>query len=659
MKGGNTNYRLLGEEVEVVGISRGAPRMSMSNNNNTARRRRGGGGHRCVRRRRGRRMRQSLSFLSSVSLLAMLSLATRTSAASSLLDQQHLNSNDRAQFPQPRDMQQNQHHYPLRSNTDVQPQSRSLRNEQEHTNNSDEGGGGSSTTVYSTRDKRVMIDTFDVVLDTTPFELNQRDINNLHGTMEQVIADYISRQPDLPLIVSVDYVLLGDIRTQSASFSQTNLNIAAGIVHFDVDEGSQQQAGNLVPSQALVNQWVKEAIDTQYAKALEGTDYYYIQSASSPREQDDGEEDRSATTPLDEERGPAFDNVLIEDEGPVNTSGSSNTHWVVESTGLLAAIVVATALVVAVSLFAIIRRRSYASNRVHYIEHIDSSSSSNNNRNNSNKMMMVMGGRGVEGRGEPPQPQQHHDNVHVFNTDSTDIAGGTITPPCGLSPIKVSSLMSCYDDGNKSLAGSESDFTVNTEAGDSAAIKSLCHVNHNDSTYKEAKKMIATESFQRERHVSLRKDMLTSAWSGRGNGNSGSGTTNNAGTLCATRIHNESVLAPSHFSASEERTRLTTTSNNNDVSNGNANTAADNDNNSSNSSKEGSLIFEQANEDNQGVITLMTPPSQAMSRYRRVGGDNKTGVGGGPAGQPKPQQSAQQQLQQQDAVPKAHSAEFA
>jgi hypothetical protein len=84
-------------------------------------------------------------------------------------------------------------------------------------------------------------------------------------------------------------------------------------------------------------------------------------------------------------------------------------------------------------------------------------------------------------------------------------------------------------------AGSVSDFTVKTEAGDTTVLKTI----NAKQMMAVVPAMINSESFERERPVNLRKDMLTSAWSGRANAKRTS--------------HNESVLQPSHFTASHER----------------------------------------------------------------------------------------------------------
>jgi len=100
-----------------------------------------------------------------------------------------------------------------------------------------------------------------------------------------------------------------------------------------------------------------------------------------------------------------------------------------------------------------------------------------------------------------------------------------------LSPLKQSKRNALADADNNSV----SEWTVNTEAGDTTALKSI----NTSKMLLVVPAMVNTESFERDRPVALRKDMLTSAWSGRATG--------------SRAVHSESVLQPSHFTASAER----------------------------------------------------------------------------------------------------------
>ena len=105
------------------------------------------------------------------------------------------------------------------------------------------------------------------------------------------------------------------------------------------------------------------------------------------------------------------------------------------------------------------------------------------------------------------------------------------------------------DDG-RSIADSESDWTVATEAGDSTALKSLHNngkplVNPKTNSNGRSGQMVLSESFERDRQVAISKDMLTGLWSGAVSPGQRGGRNDIA--------QSESVLQPSHFSASQER----------------------------------------------------------------------------------------------------------
>jgi len=154
-----------------------------------------------------------------------------------------------------------------------------------------------------------------------------------------------------------------------------------------------------------------------------------------------------------------------------------------------------------------------------------------------------------------------------------------------LSPMKTS--VPIENNETKSVAGSESDWTVNTEAGDSAALKSI---PHGSQVLVAVPSSVSTESFERDRPINLRKDMLTSAWSGR----------------MPSRQNNqqESVLQPSHFLASDERR------NRNDDDEYAGPEEVWDDEGLEEGERSGSpFLFEKANA--QGEEILLMPPSQA------------------------------------------------
>jgi hypothetical protein len=179
------------------------------------------------------------------------------------------------------------------------------------------------------------------------------------------------------------------------------------------------------------------------------------------------------------------------------------------------------------------------------------------------------------------------------SSNNSKILGGRIlgVRKSAASDLPASDRLNDSATDGRSVAGeSESDFTVNTEAGDSLALQSISGyqlqptstggvgTNLNDPSRRHprilstshpspaAQAFAPTESFQRERRVSLQKDMLVSSWS------SGGGSSNNIRVSSSSPIsssirmlpqHNhhqhgppsqsDSVLTPSYFVAAEEK----------------------------------------------------------------------------------------------------------
>lgn len=88
---------------------------------------------------------------------------------------------------------------------------------------------------------------------------------------------------------------------------------------------------------------------------------------------------------------------------------------------------------------------------------------------------------------------------------------------------------------HRSVAESESEWTMNTEAGDSTALKSL------HATVVQTLGSHEGESFEADRPIALSKDMLVGQWSGH------------IHTPTAAATTGESVLQPSYFSAATEQ----------------------------------------------------------------------------------------------------------
>lgn len=371
-------------------------------------------------------------------------------------------------------------HYPLK---DATPQLQQHQRELQDTNNSEETG------------IRVLVDHFNVELERTPFQLEAADINQLHGILEQVVFEFLSSDASMPM---VDDVLLGDIHSSKTDLT-TTLFLQPGIVNFAIENEAA------APTTAALNNAVQTAVDGFMVESLQGTPYYYIQSAKYIDLVDDD----------------GIDGVVVEPK-PASSGGLSP--------GAVAGLILGLAALAMLLVGLIIGRRRRMDHR-QYIEQ----------RNSTDLSKYDLSSHGSK---------EMEDEATVNLSQETP----DIPPP---------SPQSLLDDGRLSV-GSESDFTVNTEAGDSAMLKSL------SGTGRAARPMV--EVFARDRAPALRKDMLTSTWSA-----------SRAFALGSLKAGNESVLEPSHFNAKQARR---------------------------------DLIFEQANEEATDVV--MMPPSQTRGRTPEI-----------------------------------------
>lgn len=128
--------------------------------------------------------------------------------------------------------------------------------------------------------------------------------------------------------------------------------------------------------------------------------------------------------------------------------------------------------------------------------------------------------------------------VNVGEASEADV--DNFKPPTNFNNERYGMRRAVADPDTRSIAGSESEWTVATEAGDSMAIKSI-HPNGIVPSSPNTGALMFSESFERDRQVAITKDMLTSQWSGK--------VTNQRGPTPSS----ESVLQPSYFSASVER----------------------------------------------------------------------------------------------------------
>lgn len=327
---------------------------------------------------------------------------------------------------------------------------------------------------------RMLLLPFEVRLDGTPRALGVSEVDAVHSVLESTISDYfMSVQDQFPTGTSLDYVLLGLVSSRHEDEeSTTTISIANGVVSFLGDASVSMFVDT--PSDMQVNQWVKEAVNTGLLESLSNTPYYYVEDAVYVDEDAEFSE---------VERG----NEMLQ--------GSESSDIKVGAiVGPLSAGVVLLGLL---GMLLIKRRR--------------------NNQEGKDLALAVQ-----------------HSKDSGFDVTEVDDAVTDLNDSMERSsprsfgrPLARNSMSM---DG-KSISDSEEEWTVATETGDSLALKSVA-AGQNVKFVADVPVMSA-ESFERERNVNLRKDMLTTPWSGQ---------------LSANRaIQAESVLQPSHFVASEER----------------------------------------------------------------------------------------------------------
>ena len=395
---------------------------------------------------------------------------------------------------------------------------------------------------------RVMVEPFVLTLVGSSQSLDSTELDDLLAIMEQTVYEYAREQ--LPsdgerrALQSSQYgelrwVKFNDV-TQEYDQTMQTINVTVGTGIFSYVEYP-------IPTEAQANKWIHESLESNLLSALEDSSTFgaisnaYLESSTEPPEDPDPVD----TTPDEEKPSSTQDNQSA------NGGAAHKIPVLVGSLGGAAAVLLVIALLVVKT-----RRKSQVE-----IQDLDR----------------------VDGNQPKRSPRSSPSADDVFTN--------------GEAPRRRRSL-----DGGRSLAGSESDWTVATEAGDSTALKSI-HAKSlllgQSSGLKSGVQMALSESFERDRQIAISKDMLTSMWSGavqRGGRND--------------NIQSESVLKPSHFSASQERRvrRAAATSSHS------SSPALDS---SSISSDEGddtsALVFEQA----EAWDSVPSPTRASKSRTRR------------------------------------------
>jgi hypothetical protein len=333
--------------------------------------------------------------------------------------------------------------------------------------------------------ERVIINEFFVGLDST--DIGYSDLDKLHAVLTVTVEEYIKKQQMFltqTSTMSNEGVLLGNIQfeTMADKTPPTVLIMSKGVAYFTSDP----------PDGQLLNNWVQQAVDNYFAKALANSNPS-IQSVSyySSNPHDAVVQETPPEEETDDSTGTPVTGIKTEEQNADKRNLGA----------ILGGVAAGLVVVVLAAFFVTRRKKKYyikqKNSAMEHVHEVDDGDDDDESKDTVNESF----------QSTPPS-----------TPDKSQRTANTL-------PIEL--------DGNRSLAGSESDFTVNTEAGDSMALKSV-------GQYPTVR--ASTESFT-NRPVHLRKDMLTSTWAASSGGAGGRGY----------QEPNESVLKPSHFSASKER----------------------------------------------------------------------------------------------------------
>ena len=391
------------------------------------------------------------------------------------------------------------------------------------------------TNLYDQPPARVLVEPFVVTLMVAAQPLNSVELDELLAAMEQTVEEYAREQKP------------SDGERQRALQSSQYGNLL-WVKFNDVTQEHDEQSVNVnvgtgifsyvdhpIPTVAEANAWIHDSLQSNLLAALRETSTFASISNVSME---------SPTESVPDVEEPASE----EEDQSANSSGKMSV--------LVGAIAGAAVLLLVIALL-VVKTRRKSQIEIEDLHRVESDQPKRSPRSSS-----AAGGASIRGEVLPRRRS--------------------------------------LDDG-RSLAGSESDFTVATEAGDSTALKSI-HAKSlllgQSSGMKSGIQMALSESFERDRQLSISKDMLTGMWSGavqRGGRND--------------NVQSESVLKPSHFSASQERRKRRAAAGSSQSSS----PALDSSSISSDDREDSSdLVFEQAE-----AWDSVSPSKASKSRTRR------------------------------------------
>ena len=385
---------------------------------------------------------------------------------------------------------------------------------------------------------RVLVDPFLITLVGTARALTVTEQDDLLDILQETVYDYAVQQQTADGGPTLRWIGFNDVTQEH--------NQALQSLDFTVGAGIFSYSDYPVPSQATVDGLVREALEMNLMSELQqhptfsvlsNAYFEFLVEPSVDEGIDDGDGDGGSEGDGGGSGGGGGTVTPIYDRAIEDGSSGSSDNMIPIIAGSVAGAVVVSLVVIALLAF---RRRRKGQVEIEDLDRLD--------------VDKEVGADGMAGRG-------------VYTNDQ----GG---PP------------NRADDG-RSRADSESDWTVATEAGDSTALKSL----HNNKSLANPQTigtgtipMSFAESFERDRQIAISKDMLTGLWSGAVSPGQRNGRNDNT--------QSESVLQPSHFSASQERRvrRAAASSSSPELDS----SSISSDDEGENGSESDSVVFEQA-----------------------------------------------------------------
>lgn len=361
--------------------------------------------------------------------------------------------------------------------------------------------------------ERVTLGPFLVRLAPTPRRLGDEELDALYVHIQNTLLDYMSQVTDTGLIVQ--YFVITNVGISALEDNVSTLRFGEAACAFErVDPDVPS------PDSVLIQEWIRQAIDTRLVDELQETDFYYVTRANFVSLTEIGLDNSNNNADGVQQGGTGAD---VSRDGNGDDTGRAGVV-------MIASVVIASVAVMLLAALLVKNHRSRwragGDGRTEVRSPVSLESNDLSHRTATMPPSIMLDPRRASSStmrayeqelASSPALPQHHPTTRSLEYSSSDA---------------------------RSLADSESSWTVATEMGDSAAVHSIA--THGGAG--AAGGLVATESFERDRQVYLQKDMLTTTWSGYGGRGGGDGRVGGGGGGLS-----ESVLQPSHFSAGHER----------------------------------------------------------------------------------------------------------